>query len=322
MRRRWTPLLLAASALAAPGCDHEPVGPTSDTDPVRTLLIHRQDTGENLLLDTDGTLAGEFGQATRGMLPIATHAGEGTAVLLAGSAIVLTSLSDPEQLDTIIRAAPASQSLATFSASGLLVAIVAYAPTPGLLLIYDRANRRVDTLSLSGADPVLPPMFSPDDTQIALVSLTDLSIVVTVVPLANPASATTRPIAVSRFTNRLIFGWPRWGEDGLRLAFRRVAEVGTDTLLVGVVNPTIQGAQLDERFRALLAPAGDPEREVAFVDASTYALTTDGTALALGAVPGNGAPHGVYILTETMTRIRPLLDAAGQYPVFPLFIRE
>src|SRR3970282_579393 len=115
----------------------------------------------------------------------------------AGSAIVLTSLSDPEQLDTIIRAAPASQSLAAFSASGLLVAIVAYAPTPGLL-VYDRANRRVDTLPLSGADPVLPPMFSPDDTQIALVSLTDLSIVVTVVPLANPASATTRPIAVSR----------------------------------------------------------------------------------------------------------------------------
>jgi len=321
MRRRWTPLLLAASALAASGCDNEPVGPTSDTDPVRTLLIHRQDTGENLLLDTDGTLAGEFGQATRGMLPIATHAGEGTAVLLAGSAIVLTSLSDPERIDTIIRSAPASQSLAAFSASGLLVAFVAYAPTPGLL-VYDRANRRVDTLPLSGADPVLPPMFSPDDTRIALVSLTDLSIVVTVVPLANPASATTRPIAVSRFTNRLIFGWPRWGEDGLQLAFRRVAEVGTDTLLVGVVDPTIQGAQLDERFRTLLAPAGDPEREVAFVDASTYALTTDGTALALGAVPGNGAPHGVYILTETMTRIRTLLDAAGQYPVFPLFIRE
>jgi hypothetical protein len=321
MRKRWTPLLLAAVAVAAPGCDDEPVGPESATDPVRTLLVHRQDTGENLLLDTDGTPAGEFGQATRGMLPIATHPGEGTAALLAGSAIVLTTLSDPQRLDTIIRSAPVSQSLAAFSTSGLLVAIVAYAPTPGLL-VYDRANRRVDTLPLSGANPVLPPMFSPDDTHIALVSLTDLSIVVTVIPLANPAAAATRPVSVSRFTNRLIFGWPRWDDDGLRLAFRRVAQTGPDTLLVGVVNPTLEGAQLDERFRALMAPADDPEREVDFVDASTYALTTDGTALALGAVPGNGAPHGVYIMTENMSRIRPLLDAAGQYPVYPLFIRE
>ena len=321
MRTSWTPLALAAFALAAPGCSDGPAGPDSDHEPVRTLLVHRQDTGENLLWDTDGSPAGEFAPVTRGMLPIATHPGEGTAVLRASTAIVLATLGNPDELDTIIRPAPASQSLAAFSANGLFVAVVAYAPTPGLLL-YDRANRRLDTLPLAGADPVLPPMFSPDGERIALISLTELSILVTIIPLSGPTSATTNQISVSRFTNRLIFGWPRWGEDGLQIAFRRIAPEGPDTLLVGLVDPDVEGAPLDEQFRALMAPAEDPEHEIDLAIASTYALTTDGTTLALGAVPTNGAAHGVYIVTENGSRIRPLLDAVGQYPVYPLFIRE
>lgn len=321
MRKSWTPLALAAFALAAPGCHDGPAEPGPENEPVRTLLVHRQDTGENLLWDTDGSPAGDFAPATRGMLAIGTHAGEGAAVLLNGTAIVVVTLNSPEAVDTIIRPAPASQSLAAFSTNGLFVAVVAYAPTPGLLL-FDRVNRRLDTLPLAGADPVLPPMFSPDDGRIALISLTDLSILVTIVPLDRPASATTRQIAVSRFTNRLMFGWPRWGEDGLRIAFRRVAEEGPDTLLVGVVDPDTEPARLDERFRALLAPAEDPEHEVGLASASTYALTTDGTTLVLGAVPANGAAHGVYIVAGNASRIRPLLDAVGEYPVYPLFIRE
>jgi len=320
MRKSWTPLALAAVTLVASACG-DAAGPESDTEPVRTLLVHRQDTGENLLWDTDGSPTGEFAPVTRGMLPIGTHPGEGTAVLLDGTAIVLSTLSRPQELDTIIRPGPASQSLAAFSGNGVYVAIVAYAPTPGLLL-YDRANRRLDTLPLGGADPVLPPMFSPDDERVALVTLTDLSILVTIVPLDNPTSARTRQISVSRFTNRLLFGWPRWGDDGLRMAFRRIAEEGPDTLLVGVVDPDLDGALLDERFRALMAPADAPDQEIGLVAASTYALTTDGTTLALGAVPTNGAAHGIFIVTETGGRIRTLVDALGQYPVYPLFIRE
>lgn len=321
MRKWWTPLLLAGGGLAVAGCGDEPVGPDSANEPIRTLLVHRQDTGENLLWDTDGTAAGEFGEATRGMLPIGTHPGEGAAVLRDGSALVLTTLSNPQRLDTILQPSPDFHSLAAFSGNGLLVALVSYAPTPALL-VYDRANARVDTLPLAGAAPVLPPIFSPDDGRVALISVTDLSMLVTIIPLTGPASPITRQLSVSRFTNRLIFGWPRWGDDGLRIAVRRVAPEGPDTLLVGVVDPDLDGALLDERFRALLAPASDPEREIDLVDASTYTLTTDGTALALGAVPGNGAAHGIYILTENMSRIRPLLDAVGQYPAYPLFIRE
>lgn len=320
MRTAWTPLLTLC-AVAALGCGDTGVGPDSDADPVRTLLVHQYDTGENLLWDTDGTLAGDFGPGTRGMLPIATHPGEGTVALLNGSAIVLTTLSAPERLDTIIRPAPVPQSLGAFSRNGLFVALVAYSPSPRLLL-YDRANHRLDTLSVGDADPVLPPMFSPDGSRIALISLTDLSILVTVLPIDRSAFPATRQIAVSRFTNRLIFGWPQWGDDGLRIAVRRVAPDGPDTLLVGVVDPESDGALLDERFRSLMAPADDPGHEVGLSTASTYTLTTDGTTLALGAVPGSGGPHGIFLVTETGTRIRPLFDAVDGFPVYPLFIRE
>lgn len=321
MRTSWTPLALAAAALAVPGCGDGPAEPVRAHEPLRTLLIHRQDTGENLLWGTDGSAAGEFAPATRGMVPIGSCPDEGAVALLDDGAIVLTTLNDPERLDTIIQPAPVSLSPAAFSLGGRFVAVVAHAPAPGLL-VYDRANQRVDTLSLGDANPVLPPMFSPDDRRVALLSLTPLSILVTIVPLEGPASARTRQLSVSRFTNRLIFGWPRWGEDGLRIAFRRIAEVGPDTLLVGVVDPDVDGALLDERFRALMAPADDPHQEVGLSAASTYTLTADGTTLALGAVPGSGAPHAIYLATGTMSRIRPLLAAAGQVPVYPLFIRE
>jgi hypothetical protein len=201
------------------------------------------------------------------------------------------------------------------------VAVTAYAPAP-TLLVYDRADHRLDTLSVGTANPVLPPIFSPDDARVALISQTDLSILVTLVPLDGAGAPTTRQLAVSRFTNRLIFGWPRWGEDGLRMAVRRVAQDGPDTLVVGVVDPDLEGAPFDERFRALMAPADDPTHEVGLSSASTYTLTADGTTLALGAVPGNGGAHGVFIVTAAGTRIRPLLDAVDEFPVYPLFIRE
>jgi hypothetical protein len=321
MRTSWTPLVLVGAALALPACGDGPNGPDPGDEPLRTLLVHRQDTGENQLWDTDGTAAGEFAPVTRGMLPIGTHPGEGTAALIDGSAVVLASLSSPEALDTILQPAPASLSLAAFSRNGRYVALVAYAPAPGLLL-YDRANRVVDTLPLGGANPVLPPMFSPDDSRVALITLTQLSILVTIVPLEGPFGTTTRQLSVSRFLNRLVFGWPRWDADGLQIAFRRVADEGPDTLLVGIVDPDVEGALLDEQFRVLLAPDDAPNETLGLSTASTYAFTTDGTALALGAVPGSGAPHGVFIATPGMSRVRPLLDTPGQTPVFPLFIRE
>lgn len=322
MYMRWSPLaLVGAAVLGLPGCTDDPTGPDPRDEPLRTVLVHRQDTGENQLWDTDGTAAGELAPVTRGMLPIATHPREGSVALIDGTAVVLATRSNPELLDTILRPAPASLSLATFSQNGRYVALVAYAPVPGLLL-YDRANRSVDTLSMGDALPVLPPMFSPDDSRIALIALNELSILVTIVPVEGQLSPTTRQLSVSRFRNLPVFGWPQWGDAGLQLAFRRVAEDGPDTLLVGVVDPDVDGALLDERFRVLLSPDNAPTEALDLSLASTYAFTTDGTTLVLGAVPGNGAPHGVFIATARMSRVRPLLDAVGQTPVYPLFIRE
>ncbi|MDH4351248.1 MAG: hypothetical protein OEW56_08895 [Gemmatimonadota bacterium] len=326
MPKSWTPLALAALAVAALGCGSDANGPDPGPDPantrVRTLLVHHQDTGENTLVNTDGSAAGTFADASRGMVPIGIDPADGTAVLIDGTVITLVTLGKPDQIDTIIQPAPASLSLAAFSPNGVLVALVSYAPTAALLL-YDRANRRVDTLSLAGADPVLPPAFSPDGERIALITLTDISILATVIPLDPLASAQTRRLAVSRFTNRLIFGWPRWGSDGLQIAVRRVAQEGPDTLLVGVVDPDIEGTLLTEQYRALLAPAAHPTAELDFAVESTYHLASDGQALALGAVPGTGgARHAVYLVTPGISRVQPVLDTLAQYPVFPLFIRE
>lgn len=326
MPNAWTPLILAALAATAVACGSDANGPDPAPDPseetVRTLLVHRQDTGENVLLNTDGSSAGSFSDATRGMVPIGIDPVQGTAVLLDGTVITLVTLGKPDEIDTIIQPAPASLSLAAFSPNGVLVALVSYAPTAALL-IYDRANQLLDTLSLAGSNPVLPPAFSPDGERIALVTLTDLSILVTIIPLDPVASSLTRRLSVSRFINHMIFGWPRWGADGLQMAFRRVAQEGPDTLLVGVVDPDVEGPQLTEQYRALMAPAASPMAELDLAVESTYHLTTDGRALALGAVPGTGgARHAVYLVTPGANRVRTVLDTIAQYPVFPLFIRE
>lgn len=312
--------LLAAAGAAA--CGDDLVGPAGEDAPVRTLLVHRQDTGDNLLVDTDGTMAGTFSAASRGMLPIGAHGSEGAVVLLNGTAIVLTTVGVPDRMDTVIHPSPLSQSLASFSHDGTAFALVSYSPERSVLL-YDRVNHTLDTLSLAGSDPVLPPVFSPDGERLALISVNELSILVTIIYRFDPSRSYTERLSVSRFLNRPVFGWPRWVGNGIRMAFRRVADPGPDTLLVGTVFPDSPGDRLQENYRAVMAPVSDERPELDFGSASTYALTLDGEALALAAVPGTGlSPHAVYVVTPGVSRVQLVLDGGGEYPVFPLFIRE
>jgi hypothetical protein len=316
--------VLALTAVLVAGCGSDPNDPGEaglQADQVRTLLIHRQNTGENELWDTDGTAAGTL-PSTRGMLPIGVHPGVGTIALLAGNAIVETTLDRSDDLDTLIHPVPQSMSLASFSSDARYLAIVAYAPSPGLLL-YDRANRLLDTLDLGGADPALPPVFAPGDDRIVLITVTDLSILATFVYPDDPGNTSTRQVRASRLLNRPIFGWPRWIGNGLRMAFVRVAESGPDTLMVGTIFPDNPSSFLQEHYRALMAPANDPDANLDIGLASTYALTADGSTLALGAIPGDRqSPHTVYVVTQDSGRVRVLVDGPGENPVFPLFIRE
>jgi hypothetical protein len=324
MPRPWTPLLaLPCAALGLTlACADAPTGPDGEPE-IRTVLLHFGVSGENRLWDTDGTDAGELSAASRGLLPIGAHADERVIALRHDSAIVLTTLDQPGRLDTALFPAPTLHTLASFSVTGDRMALVSYAPVAAVL-VYDRANRLVDTIPLGGLQPVLPPVFGPDGTELFLFSLTDLSVLLTVVPLGG-GSLGTAPLALSRFLNRPIFGWPRWVDDGLRMAFlRRATEgEGPDTLIVGEVYPDDPQIPMLELYRAPLAPEADTTVALEFDLASTYALSTDGREVILGAVPVGGAhAHGVFHVVAGAGRPRALVDTSDQFPMYPLFIRE
>jgi hypothetical protein len=317
MLRSWLPLVLVALAAA---CGDSPLEPPPA--PVRTVLLHQLYSSENELVNTDGSGTGLLSEATRGMLPIGAFAPEGVVALLSGNAIVLTTIANPIAIDTVISPAPSSHSLASFSNDGTLMAVVAYAPTPSVL-VYDRVNHRIDTLALNGADPVLPPVFSPDGRRIVVFSVNPISLLVTTLYRFDRGRFETQALWISKFINRPLFGWPRWTRDGVLMAFRRVAEKGPDTLVVGIIHPEKPHTFFDEAYRAVLAPVSDQRPELDFGIESTYAMSSDGLAVVLGALPGSGiARPGVYLVTSGVDRVQLVLDSPDQFPVFPLFIRE
>jgi hypothetical protein len=317
MPRLWTPLVLIGLS-AAMACSDTPTAPEAA---VLTILAHRQLTGENLLISATGSDVGSLGPTTVNMVPIGAYTANGTIALLAGDAIVLTTLDHPERIDTIIQPAPTSQSLLSFSPTGVLLALVSYAPTRAVL-VYDRANKTTDTLPLGTLDPALPPVFSPEGDRIALLTVTQLSVLVTTIDLSAPSHFYSEPLQLSRLLNRPLFGWPRWIGDGIHLAFRRVAEPGPDTLVVGIVHPDNADAALEEQYRAVMAPS-DQRPEIAFGPSSTYSLSADGRALVLAAFPSAGATaHSIYVVTPSLPRIRVVQDEPGVVLFFPQFINQ
>jgi hypothetical protein len=310
---RYVPALLAVAA-----CGDGPVQPSPE--PVHTVLVHRQDTGENLLLNSDGSDAGTYAPGVTGLTALGESPVARTLVLLHGNAIVLGSLDRPG-LDTILQPAPTRMSPATISDDGRLVALVSFEPVRGLI-VYDLVNATADTLDYGAVDPVLPPVFAPDGSRLALFGLTPISFTLTVVALGDPPRFSSDALAISRFLNRPIFGWPRWLDDGIHLAFLRAADAGPDTLLVGRVSPNAPAAELAEQYRAVLVPvaAGQPELELGVP--SSYALAPDARALILGAFPASRATtsHAIYLVTPSAPRVQPVRVEPQQFLVAPLFV--
>jgi hypothetical protein len=312
--------LCLVACLAA--CGDDLLGPDDGTPPVRSVLMHFANSGENRVWNTDGSTGTVLSPTVDGLIPIGTHPADRLIALLDGGAIVLASLDRPEELDTIISPSPSSHTLVSFSDAGDLVAVAAYAPVP-CLLVFDRVNRRLDTLPLGGAIPVLPPVFSPDGERVVLLSVNDLSVLATIVSRTGPATPRTVRLRLSRIVNQPVFGWPRWVGSGVRMAFVRAAEDGPDTLLVGTVFPDDPELPMEEAYRTLLAPADDSTAVLEFGSTSTYGLTADGTGVVLGVIPvGGRSQHAVYHAGPGLARPLPIVDSAGQFPVFPLFIRE
>lgn len=323
MRRSWGWLVVAGLGAASVGCD-DSLGPERpDEQPVRLVLVHRQGTGDNMLLRTDGSPPTAFDGATAGLVPVGVAPREQVVALLrsgAGGVLVLSSIQNPGRLDTIIDPIPTSMSLVSFSQDERYVALVSYAPVQAVL-IFDRANRTIDTLPYGNADPVLPPMLSPDNRRVALITVTPLSMFLTILYPGDPARSDTDVLGFSRLLNRPIFGWPRWTADGLLMAFVRVGVDAPDTLVIGTGDPDTPDFFFTERSRAVMAPVSDARPEVRIGAESTYAFSADGRALVLGADPGTGiGRHAIYLVTPEVGRVQLLLDDPAQFPVFPLFI--
>jgi hypothetical protein len=312
---RSAPVLLLAAA-----CGDDPVAPPP-AEPQRTVLAYRQDTGETVLLNSDGSDAGVYAPGDTGLLPLGASAAAQALVLLDGTAIVIGTLGQAG-LDTILQPAPQSLSLATISDNERLVALVSYAPDPGLI-VFDRATRTADTLDYGPVDPVLPPVLAPGDGRVVLFGLTPTSFTVTVLDRDDPSRMVTRALRMSRFVDRPIFGWPRWVDDGIHLAFVRVANDGPDTLVVARLSPDVLDAPPEEQYRAVMAPVDDGQPELELGEPSTYALAPDARALVLGAFPAPGAArHSIYLVTPSVARVQPVRDEPLQFLMLPLFVRR
>ncbi|MDH3497446.1 MAG: hypothetical protein OER21_11845 [Gemmatimonadota bacterium] len=322
MPSRSTVLAAAVALVAVPACNESPTALEPDPSPIRTVVVHRFDSGRNVLLNTDGSDAGAMTAATDGMVPVGASAASRLVVFLHGTALVLGSLDLSVRLDTLLARVPDQMSLVAFSHDEQFVAFVSYAPVEAVL-VYDRANRRTDTLPYGPIIPVLPPAFSPDDARIAVFSLNDLSLVLTELFPADAARRVTNVLPISHLVNRPIFGWPRWTAGGVALAVVRLATEGADTLLVGSIDPDNLGGGFDEEYRAVMAPVSDARPPVEIGVNSSYALTADGRALILAAEPGTGfGRHAVYLVTPNVARVQLLLDDPAQYPTLPQFVRE
>jgi hypothetical protein len=212
----------------AAGCGDGPIGPDETDAPVlRTVVFHRQDTGENVLLNSDGTDAGALDLPGGAAMPIAVSAIGYMMAVTQGDVIGLVRLDQPDRVDTIIQPRPGIRFLGSFSNDAQFLAIVTFSPSVAVL-VYDRANRTVDTLPYGpGGDasgsivPVLPPVFSPDDRRIVMIGASVLSLFSTVFYLDDPSRQDTHTFGFSRFLTIPVFGWPRWTDEGLLMAFLR-----------------------------------------------------------------------------------------------------
>ena len=311
---------MAFAVVLLAGCG-DATAPTV-SDPLKTILFYSLETGKNYLLNTDGTDLHALQVATKdSVAAIGVGNGGQVVAIAAPNAIMVTSIEDASRLDTIIAPRPAESSLGAFSPDGNLFAIVSYVPTE-VLLVYDRVNHRLDTLDVEGANTAMAPVFSPDGKRVALVGATEIALWITTVQLDQPnLSPGTSHLGTSPFTHRPLFGWPAWTSEGVLIAVVHVGSGAPDTVLSMSLNPDKPSNDLEERYRAVLAPVSDERPELVFGERSTYAYSASGEGFAIGAQPGTDPTRqAIYYVSRAVGRVRLVLDDPGTFPEFPLII--
>ena len=298
-------VLVSGLVLAACG---DPTDPGS-INRIRTVLFYREDTGENHLLNSDGTAERRVVLGATGLVPVGLSSAGSEVALLHGNALVIGNLNDPARVDTVLYPIPGSMSLVAFSPDDRYLALFQYAPDPRLLIV-DRSGA-IDSFTVGEQVPDLPPVFSPDGLRVALVTVTQISVIVTMVQRED-GQLQGDPAGFSRFIYQPIFGWPRWTEDGLLLGTVREGGDG-DTLMVMVVDP-------DEPTRLGRPLYGVPSPVLEYDTGSSYAFSADGQAVVLAALPSVTARRRLYYAVRG-GRLTNLTTAdLTARPAFPLLL--
>ncbi len=318
MVRVRTASALFATGLLVSGCsDDGPTGPGSKDDftsTVRSIVFYNQSMREALAITSDGASEPAV-VAPAGMVPLAVGRTGQIAAYVKGNRMLIGSLDNPTTFDTAFAPLPLQMSLAAFSHDERFLALVSFRPAEKLL-IYDRADRTIDTLGYGDQPPAMAPAFSPDGRRIALFAATQLSLFLTIVDLDNQGRAVTENLPFSRFVNSPIFGWPVWNETGLNFTILHRGTNAPDTLLAVFLNPDSIFIQPEERFRVPL------DSGVTFGLQSSFQYSPDTDAIVLGAQPGDDpGRHALYFFDRGSDSTRTLLNVQGTFPVLPQIIR-
>lgn len=289
---------------------------------VRTLAYYQLRSGKTLLINSDGTSARQIDFADPGgsEVPLAVSRNGSVIALAMGNSVIISTLDRPNEIDTVLSPAPDQMTPAAFSPDQRYLALVSFAPAAALLL-YDRANRTVDTLPFGSVTPALAPVFSPNSRRVAMIAANDLTLFATIVELDDNNRTHTSRLGISRFENRPILGWPTWNELGLLGVFVRVTPDAPDTLALMSLDPdNLQGFAQDVFTAALVVP-GRPDEEIAFGLRSTYSISPDGQAVVIGAAPdGDLSRHAIYFGSSDSERVQVVVNQQDQFPMFPLLI--
>lgn len=324
LRIRWgitlamrRPLCLLTVTLLA-GCEN-PVGlPRPVPDPVRTVVYKRAQNHGLFAVRADGT--GEVRlrvpAALDSMTPIGMSRDGGRLAFLGGDGIYTYRPADSTSLRRIL-ARPGGQILpAGLSDDGRYLALVVFVPGRSLLISADLTLGTLDTLPTGVTDPVLPPIFSPDNSRIAVIGANDFTLEIAQVERTTGITFATNAIGGSRFVDIPIFGWPRWiPGQGILLAVRRQPlndPTGPDTLYAVSVDPSSPGRGYRRRFAAI--------SHLRFESASTFAFSTDGNAIVYGAFAGESPSQGIFFQSPNTPEILAVLDEPGVSEIFPLVV--
>lgn len=308
-------LAVAAAALSL-SCTDRTLGPVTPPDPVRTILYSVADVPGLYAVRTDGQ--GEarvrVPAALDTMVLLGMSRDGGRAAFLADSGVYTYNPADTFSLVRTL-ARPTGQILpATISDDERFLAIITFARQP-LIIVADLQSGSVDTLPTGVVEPVLPPVFSPDNELLAVIGANSFTLEVAMVQRASGIPLGTHPVGGSRFVDIPVFGWPRWTSDGLHLVVRRqpfTGNTGPDTLIAVTLDPANVTRGYRRRFRA--------ESELRFDVGSTFAYSSDAAAIVYSARRSVGQTHGIYFQSANTPIVQLVIDDPTNGEVFPQMV--